>query len=103
MSNDSNVIQLPKYPCPFCKRNEATQLCDFVVDYGWTTAKDDNGRMMGSYTITCDNEMCKECADNIGGHEFCPSCKKLYDYVKENHERRMRHVRWFSEEDLRYE
>ncbi len=78
-----NVIHIPENACPFCRKNEATQLCDFVVDYIWTTIPSRFGRQ----TITCDNPMCKECATNVAGHEFCPVCKELYDYVRSHHER----------------
>lgn len=72
------VVQMPKYPCPYCKKNESTQLCDFVIDYYWTSAKDERGRIIGSETETCNNQMCKECAKNVGGHEFCPTCYDLH-------------------------
>lgn len=49
------VAVMPKYPCTFCRKNEATQLCDFVVGYSWTSAKDERGRMIGRYHETCDN------------------------------------------------
>jgi|GEM_PF-5968837 len=81
-----SVVQMPERPCPFCHKNEATQLCDFVVDYVWTTMKDERGHMIGPMHLTCDNDMCKECATNIAGHEFCPSCAKLYEYVQHHHE-----------------
>lgn len=89
MSN-SSVIQMPKYPCQFCKKNEATQLCDFVIDYFWTSVKDEWGKMIGKCRHTCDNEMCKECAIQVAGHEFCPSCAKLHKYVLQHHDRRPR-------------
>lgn len=82
------VIQLPKYPCSFCKKNESTQFCDFVIDHWWTTAKDEKGHMIGSQDVTCDNQLCKECVTSVAGKEFCPSCNKLYEYVKKNHDKR---------------
>lgn len=86
------IVQMPEHPCSFCRKNEATQLCDFVVDYCWTTAKDKYGRMLGLQRETCDNQICKKCAVAVCGHELCPSCKKLYDYVRANHDRRMRRL-----------
>lgn len=82
-----NVVNMPNNPCPFCKKNEATQLCDFIVDYYWTTAKDEKGRMMGAVNMTCDNQMCASCANNVASHEICPVCMKLYEHVKKNHKR----------------
>lgn len=60
------VARMPKYPCTFCRKNEATQLCEFVV-----------GRMIGSYHEKCDNVICKECATTLSGFEFSPSCNEL--------------------------
>lgn len=82
-----NVIKKPKYPCPFCKKEEATQLCDFVVGYAWTSRKDDKGRIIGGYPETCSNHMCKKCAYSlgIGGYDFCPVCVKLDEHIKRNH------------------
>jgi len=64
------VAVMPKYPCTFCRKNEATQLCDFVVGYSWTSAKDERGRMIGRYHETCDNAICKECAQQSHGLSF---------------------------------
>ncbi len=83
----ADIIVMPEKPCPFCGKNEATQLCDFVVDYLWTTMKDQYGNMMGRITETCDNPVCKECSTKIAGHDICPSCKPLYDYVQKNHKK----------------
>lgn len=83
------VLQMPKYPCTFCKKNEATQLCDFVVNYAWTTMKNEKGRMIGSYHETCDNEICKECAVQMAGYyEFCPSCNELHKLIQRKHDKR---------------
>lgn len=84
----AEILKIPKYPCPFCKKNEATQLCDFIIGYNWTSMKDDKGRMIGSHRQTCDNAICKECAVKVVGYEFCPSCNKLHQYVIKNHDRR---------------
>ena len=99
---NDNVVKLPKRPCPFCHKHEATRLCDFVIDYIWTTAKDDHGNMIGITTEPCSNEICESCATKINGHDLCPTCYKLYLYVKENHERRLgirRGSRWFNEKE----
>lgn len=77
----AQVINMPQNPCPFCRRNEATQLCDFVVDYVLTTHPKHFGRM----SLTCDNPMCKECATNVAGHEFYPVCEKLHAHVRSHH------------------
>jgi hypothetical protein len=81
-------VSLPKYPCSFCKKNEATQLCDFVIGYYWTSAKDRRGRILGGQYQTCDNQMCKECSMNVNSFEFCPSCNELHQMVREKHDRR---------------
>jgi len=83
------IVQMPDNPCPYCHKNEATQLCDFVVDYIWTTHPKHFGRM----TLTCDNPMCKDCATSVAGHEFCPTCAKLHEYIQQNHEHRHTQVR----------
>lgn len=86
--NGMNIVQMPKYPCSFCKKNEATQLCDFIIGYCWTSAKDEKGRMIGHYHETCDNQICKECAVNVSGFEFCPSCNELHKLVEQKHDKR---------------
>jgi len=83
-----SIHQLHKYPCSFCKKNAATQFCDFVIDYAWTSAKNEKRQMIGSHHITCDNQICKGCTTNHGGFEFCPSCEKLHQLIKEQHDRR---------------
>lgn len=84
-----NIIKLPKYPCSFCKKNEATQLCDFVVGYAWTSMKDEKGRMIGRYHETCNNQICKSCATNHAGYDLCPSCNELYKLIQKKHDRRI--------------
>lgn len=57
--------------CKFCKRKEATKLCDYPVGE-WTSP-----HMIIKYgkRITCDNQMCDECAVNLGYEmDFCPDC-----------------------------
>ncbi|SDH22863.1 hypothetical protein SAMN04489735_101733 [Aneurinibacillus thermoaerophilus] len=60
------VIEIPKNPCFICKKREATRLCDFVIDYIWTTMKDENGRMIGHMHDTCDMPLCEFCAYKTG-------------------------------------
>lgn len=84
----AEVLKMPKYPCSFCKKKEATQFCDFVIGYAWTSAKDEKGRMIGGHHLTCDNQICKECATTIGGFDFCPSCNELRKMIEEKHDRR---------------
>lgn len=76
------VFQMPKNPCVFCHKHEATQLCDFVVDYLWTSAKDARGHMIGRTHQTCDNAICKECATEVATHEFCPTCYEQYQLIQ---------------------
>ena len=59
------MIPLPEDPCALCRKREATQLCDFVTRYYWTSTE-------GCTTGTCDLPMCLECAHSIGAHDFCP-------------------------------
>jgi hypothetical protein len=82
------VARMPKYPCTFCRKNESTQLCDFVVGYSWTSAKDERGRMIGGHHETCDNAICKECATTVSGFEFCPSCNELHATIQKHHDKR---------------
>jgi hypothetical protein len=57
-------IKLPENPCAICRKREATQLCDFVIYYVWTSHH-------GNGTLTCDLPMCTECSDQRGSHDFC--------------------------------
>lgn len=83
------VVTMPKYPCSFCKKNEATQFCDFVVDYAATLfLSPRNGGIMPPHPTTCDNQICKACAIQYNGHEFCPSCNTLHSYIRKHHDRR---------------
>lgn len=84
-----SVIHMPKYPCAFCTKNESTQFCDFVVDYCSTIFfSPRSGGIMPPHPETCDNQMCKSCAIPYNGHEFCPSCYKLHQYILSNHDKR---------------
>lgn len=84
-----SLVDFHKYPCSFCKKREATQFCDFVIDYSATLfLSPRDGGILPPRPATCDNQICKECATQYNGHEFCPSCTKLHDYVKRNHDKR---------------
>jgi hypothetical protein len=78
----NKIVEMPKNPCFVCKKREATQLCDFVVDYVWTTMKDERGRMIGNTHITCDMPLCKECSYKVAGFDFCPYHKKMLNDLK---------------------
>jgi hypothetical protein len=78
-------------PCALCRVKEATQLCDFVVDYYWMSH-------VGNSTFTCDLPMCKECSQEYSNHDFCPEHfkmlpdlrlkdKKLTSAISKNHAR----------------
>jgi hypothetical protein len=64
------VIKIPENPCAICRKKEATQLCDFVIDYVWTSHH-------GNGTLTCDLPMCTECSDHRGSHDFCPQHSQM--------------------------
>lgn len=68
--NERNIF---KNPCPVCKKREATQLCDFVIDYIWTTID------FKTESVTCDLPLCKECAYEVGVNvDLCPHHYRLY-------------------------
>lgn len=75
-----NVHELPKERCEFCKKREATKLCDKVKGtWSWVGHPpkingyiDTKEPMDG--IITCDNKICDKCATNITGMDACPSC-----------------------------
>ena len=87
----AEIHAMPENPCPFCGKNEATQLCDFVVDYSTMTfCKRGKGCEIKQVQHTCDNAICTECVTEVGGHEFCPTCTELYEYVRKHHKRRIK-------------
>lgn len=88
----AEILIKPEHPCPFCGKNEATQLCDFVVDYAFiiTCKMARGGCEPKRVHDTCDNPMCSECATRVSGHEFCPTCTELYEYVRKHHKRRIK-------------
>jgi hypothetical protein len=73
-----NVIELPENVCQFCKKREATRLCDKVKgEWRWVghpPAFVKDKRM--SRLITCDAEICDKCVTNITGMDLCPKCLK---------------------------
>lgn len=69
------ILEIPENPCAICRKREATQLCDFVVDYFWMSHK-------GNVTSTCDLPMCKECSTYYSGHDFCPEHYKMLPDLK---------------------
>ncbi|OZS79463.1 hypothetical protein CF394_00735 [Tetzosporium hominis] len=70
--NDPKVFE---NPCAICRKREATQLCDFVTEYFWVSHK-------GQVTGTCDLPICRDCAHESGGHDFCPEHKKMLPTLK---------------------
>lgn len=57
--------------CRFCKRKIATKLCDFPVGI-WASP---HMVIKHGKVITCDAQMCDDCAKNIGPEmDFCPRC-----------------------------
>lgn len=59
--------------CPFCKKREATLLCDMPHSTIVTHAR---GSGFKSYTMTCDKKICTECTTRVNGFDFCPDCVK---------------------------
>lgn len=58
--------------CVFCRKKEATLLCDFVDGYIW------NNVDFKRVPDTCDRSMCKECATELGEEfHFCPKCVEV--------------------------
>lgn len=84
-----NVILIPRRPCTVCRIREATRLCDYVVDYVWTTLPDECGRHPRIAYMTCDAEICKQCAVRIGpGVDFCPKCAEVYRQLQKMRKKR---------------
>ena len=59
--------------CLFCKKREATLLCDMPHSTIVTHAR---GSGFESRIITCDRRICTECATRVNGFDFCPECIK---------------------------
>ena len=57
--------------CDFCKRREATLLCDVPVMKVVSHAR---GCGFESDILTCDRKMCENCATRVHGFDYCPDC-----------------------------
>ena len=78
-----DITNIPQNPCAECRVNEATQLCDFVTEYAWTSLKDEHGRMIGPMKSTCDLPMCKSCAVSYPGHDLCKQHERIMKLDRE--------------------
>jgi hypothetical protein len=83
-----NIVSLPKYPCSFCKRNEATQLCDL----GNRLLLDEcqGSERKNSWWLTSNMRLpdMNDCAVNVNSFEFRPSCNDLHKTIQEKHDKR---------------
>jgi hypothetical protein len=80
----AEVIKFPEHICQVCRKREATLLCDRVTgEYKWAGHPPKRTMKMNGL-ITCDTMLCKKCATNIAGADYCPDCLKLI----RNHPRR---------------
>lgn len=76
------IVGLPKNRCEFCKKREATKLCDKVKgEYRYIGHPPRiNGKVDWSIPMTgimtCDRMICDECSTNIDGMDICPKCLK---------------------------
>lgn len=59
--------------CPFCRKREATLLCDMPVNKVIRHAR---GYGFDSHILTCDKMICTECTTRVNGFDFCPDCVK---------------------------
>jgi len=65
--------------CGVCGKNEATKLCDFVIDYkGVAYYRNSHDFLNQSRYETCDLPLCDKCATNHVGHDFCPHHEHAY-------------------------
>ena len=56
--------------CTICHKRQAKLLCDMPTGIISTTS-----RKFGTFTATCDKEICSECAVEVrGGIHFCKDC-----------------------------
>lgn len=78
------ITKMPENPCALCRSREATQLCDFVVEYAWFSKPGLDGR------YTCDLPMCIECAKSQPGYDFCPYHKKMLGQLRNPDEKLQR-------------
>ena len=82
--NEPNVFS---NPCAICKKREATQLCDYVIDYDHTLIffrnwKDFKEANESPRYETCDLPICKECSHERNNLDFCPHHYKLHQQVQ---------------------
>ncbi|API92699.1 MULTISPECIES: hypothetical protein [unclassified Virgibacillus] len=71
--NHPNVFE---NPCPICKRQVATRLCDYVTEYIVTSID-----FRATYE-TCDLPLCENCANQYGAFDFCPQHETLFKQSK---------------------
>lgn len=57
--------------CDFCKRREATLMCDVPVMKVASHAKDVG---FDSHIITCDRKLCENCTTRVYGFDYYPDC-----------------------------
>ncbi|UAT29469.1 hypothetical protein K7T73_12750 [Bacillus badius] len=83
--------------CAECRVRRAERLCDYIKEYGWTTAGHPR-----NFTFTCDLPLCKECAVRVNNHDFCDQHAKLYEIdqrywrSKEAHRKNAIRNAWYS-------
>ena len=76
-----DTIKFPQNVCVFCKKREATLLCDKVT--GVMTYAGHPPKINGvtqnwpmESIMHCSRPMCEKCATNITGMDLCPKCLK---------------------------
>lgn len=57
--------------CVFCKKREATLLCDVPV---MTVSSHFRDIGFKHHIITCDKRLCEECTIKVFGFDYCPDC-----------------------------
>ena len=77
------IIELPKNVCEFCKKREATLLCDKVIGVSrWVVPPSDLPLSTDERIVTCSRRICKKCATNIDGMDLCPDClRKIKEFL----------------------
>lgn len=66
MKTADKIVQFPKILCKECKQKKATRLCDY--DIGYNIDLEGPGR---TRRVTCDKELCVECATKINNKDYC--------------------------------
>ncbi|SET85057.1 hypothetical protein SAMN05216389_14012 [Oceanobacillus limi] len=81
--NDPAVFE---NPCTICRKREATQLCDYIIEYHPVIFFRDYKRFIEQKAYqheTCDLPLCKECARKAQpGYDFCPHHYALYKQIE---------------------